>query len=274
MKKPHFTFSYFAIPTTIFFVILCLALMSAYDTRAQKAAASKTAEATEASEPVEAPEPAVEETENADDTTVERSALKDGIKVQLTDDYYFYVPEDYEEVEMEDFGDEFSHQRRFIGDGGAHQIRCLVYTEENVPFPDIVEWLYEDNDAQIGYGDLFETAVAKVRDTVIDNSGRTVYRTAYLWPDGSDDICFIEVASYEEEYKDLADHIFGSIVNPDSDIYARYGIPSHYTPDLQMSDEELQEMLEQDQMEAMKNYYYEEDDEQYYDYDPSLRGGF
>ena len=132
--------------------------------------------------------------------------------VKLTDHYSYTLPEGFEEAN-EDFDETASEAKCFANGDGSRQIRSWVY-EGHFEFPYEAEAMADGDDIQIGYGGIYDTAIARITDSKVEN-GTRIYRTLFVWPDGADRTCFVDLASTEEDYLDFESRIRGSIRNSD-----------------------------------------------------------
>lgn len=178
----------------------------------------------------------------------ESPKAQEGKIIKLTDNYSYKVPVGFIEAE-EIFDDTVSETNCFATPDMAKQIRSWVYDGDFL-FPDDVEAMNENGNVQIGYASLYDTAIAKVTDT-IEEDGTIIYRTLYIWPDGADHLCFIDLASFDQDYSDFEQEIRESIRNSNAatgtGVYGFYGDYTG-TP----TDEEIENAMTQDIQEAIE----------------------
>ena len=191
-----------------------------------------------------------EETMN---TTENTSEPVESSKIKLTDNYSYKLPEGFVEAE-EIFDDTVSETNCFATPDMTKQIRRWVYDGDFL-FPDDVEAMNKDGNVQIGYGGLYDTAIARVTDKT-EKNGKTIYRTLFVWPDGADHMCFIDLASFNEDYNDFEREIRESIRNRNAPSgTGTYGFHGEY-PGVP-SEEEIDNAMLQDAQEAYQEYLYE-----------------
>ena len=173
--------------------------------------------------------------------------------VKLTGNYSYKIPGDFVKTEG-------------TFEANALKAKCFTDSEETIQikswiidgdflFPDDVEALEGDDDTEIGYGDLYNTAIAKITDSTTDENGASVYRTRYVWPDGPEHTCFIEITSQDEDYSDLVKQIRGSIRNANADAdCGPYGFIEDGTP----TEEEIDKALLEDAQDAYEEYMWDQ----------------
>ena len=180
--------------------------------------------------------------------------------IKLTDNYYYSLPEGLGEAK-EDFDDSVEETHFFSTPDKSRQIRSWVYSGEYV-FPNDVEAMKDGEDVEIVYGGLYDTAIARVTDR-IEEDGQTIYRTLYVWPDGPNCTCFIDIASFDVDYSDFENEIRGSIRNSNpAEGTGPYGFYNENagTP----SPEEINEAMGKEVEEAFEDYMFEQEYDDYH----------
>ena len=173
--------------------------------------------------------------------------------VKLTGNYSYQIPGDYVKAEGT-FEENALKAKCFTDSEETIQIKSWIIDGDFL-FPDDVEALADDDDTEIGYGSLYNTAIAKVTDSATDENGASVYRTRYVWPDGPEHTCFIEITSQEKDYGDLVKQIRGSIRNANADAdCGPYGFIDDGTP----TAEEIDKALLEDAQDAYEEYMWDQ----------------
>ena len=187
-------------------------------------------------------------TETEQTTTVADSRQE----IQLSENYSYKLPAGFTETEGE-FADFVKSGKCFLSDDENLQIRSWI-VDDGFRFPDEVEAMAEEEGWELGYGGLYDTAIAKATGS-IEQGDETFYLTLFVWPDGPDTGCFVEISSPNEVDSDLINEIRASIhcsnAPSDTDTYGFHGewtdVPSQEEIDHAML-QEAQEAYE-DQME-------------------------
>ena len=170
------------------------------------------------------------------------------VSVTMTENYSYVLPDGFFEAE-EDFDDDLSNAVFYSTKDRNRQIRSWVI-EDGFVFPDDVEAMCTENNLDAGYGSLYDTAIAKVKDSIVED-GTTVYRTLYIWPDGPNKVCFIDLASFDKDYSDFETEIRESIHNSNPE--EGFGSNGYYGEGIRPpSDEEIDKAMAQEVQEAVK----------------------
>ena len=147
-------------------------------------------------------------TESVATESTEESA--DG-KIRVSEHYYYLLPEGFRVVDA-DFGDVFSNQREFVSEDGQDWIHSFADEQENYPFPDIIDAVFEGKNADIEYQDfIFDEPIYRVKHLERDESGNTMHVTSFAWMDGTEELCWIDIASLNENQAELEEQIFDTI---------------------------------------------------------------
>lgn len=192
-------------------------------------------------------------------TNNENDGRADEKEIHVTDNYFYHLPDGYEEIEA-DFGDRFVNQKRFVSEDGVYQIRSFSDVQENIPFPEVVEAIYEGKNAEIDYTEdfIFDDTLIRVRHSEKDEkSGELFYFTTFLWMDRTDQLCWLEVFSPKKEHDELAEELAASIGVDNASSY--YSVPEptpDYDPD--PSKEEVDKAMAEDARQRMQEEYEKE----------------
>lgn len=182
--------------------------------------------------------------------------------IKLTDNYSYKLPDGFDEAD-EIFDETVSETNCFATPDMTRQIRSWVYDGDFL-FPEDVDAMNDGDDVQIGYGGLYDTAIARVTDK-IEEDRKTIYRTLFIWPDGADRMCFIDLASYNEDYGDFEREIRESIRNSNAPSgTGTYGFYGEYSG--VPSDEEIDNAMLQDAQDAYEDYMHDLEEPDYHVY--------
>lgn len=173
-------------------------------------------------------------------------------KIRVSEHYYYMLPEGFEEVEA-DYGDTFKNHRGFVSDDGVCWIRSFADEQVDYPFPDIIEAVFKGKNADIKYQEfIFDEPIFRVKHLERDESGNIMHVTSFAWMDGTEELCWIDIASSNENQVELEEQIFDTIGVYGS-VYDYVDIPGQDASAYEEHD--LDEIMMREAQQAMRKEY-------------------